>query len=87
MRIASPRPTAAARNLAMKTKRGKLLRAALRVIGIVPVELSLLDSAIETLAALVTGNAVVLKPSDSRRWLVELQRLLHAAGLDPISCR
>jgi succinate-semialdehyde dehydrogenase/glutarate-semialdehyde dehydrogenase len=40
--------------------------------------------ATETLAALVTGNAVVLKPSEMTPLIaLELQKLLYAAGLDP----
>ncbi len=53
------------RNLAMKTKRGKLLREPFGVIGIVsPWNYPFSIAATETLAALVTGNAVVLKPSE-----------------------
>jgi succinate-semialdehyde dehydrogenase/glutarate-semialdehyde dehydrogenase len=72
-------------NLAMKTKRGKLLREPYGVIGIVaPWNYPFSIPAIETLAALVTGNAVVLKPSEFTPLVgLELQRLLHAAGLDP----
>src|SRR5208337_260370 len=48
------------------------------------VELSFLNPAVETLAALVTGNAVMLKPSEFTPLIaLELQRLLHAAGLNP----
>src|SRR6185312_11243160 len=39
--------------------------------------------AVQTLTALVTGNAVVLKPSEFTPFSsLELQRLLHEAGLD-----
>jgi acyl-CoA reductase-like NAD-dependent aldehyde dehydrogenase len=71
-------------NLAMKTKRGKLLREPYGVIGIVaPWNYPFSIPAIETLAALVTGNAVVLKPSEFTPLIgLELQRLLYAAGLD-----
>jgi acyl-CoA reductase-like NAD-dependent aldehyde dehydrogenase len=48
-------------NLAMKTKRGKLVREPYGVIGIIsPWNYPFSIPAIETLAALVTGNAVVL---------------------------
>ena len=71
-------------NLAMKTKRGKLIREPYGVIGIIaPWNYPFSIPAIETLAALVTGNAVVLKPSELTPLVgLELQRLLHAAGLD-----
>jgi acyl-CoA reductase-like NAD-dependent aldehyde dehydrogenase len=72
-------------NLAMKTKRGKLRREPYGVIGIIaPWNYPFSIPAIETLAALVTGNAVVLKPAEFTPLVgLELQRLLHAAGLDP----
>ena len=72
-------------NLAMKTKRGKLVREPYGVIGIIaPWNYPFSIPAIETLAALVTGNAVVLKPSELTPLVgLELQRLLHATGLDP----
>jgi acyl-CoA reductase-like NAD-dependent aldehyde dehydrogenase len=72
-------------NLAMKTKCGKLRREPYGVIGIIaPWNYPFSIPAIETLAALVTGNAVVLKPSEFTPLVgLELQRLLHAAGLDP----
>ncbi len=72
-------------NLAMKTKRGKLVREPYGVIGIVaPWNYPFSIPAIETLAALVTGNAVVLKPSEFTPLIgLELQRLLLAAGLHP----
>jgi len=72
-------------NLAMKTKRGKLVREPYGVIGIVsPWNYPFSIPAIETLGALVTGNAVVLKPSELTPLVaLELQRLLHAAGLPP----
>jgi succinate-semialdehyde dehydrogenase/glutarate-semialdehyde dehydrogenase len=71
-------------NLAMKTKRGKLLREPFGVIGIVsPWNYPFSIAATETLGALVTGNAVVLKPSELTPLIaLELQRLLRAAGLD-----
>jgi len=72
-------------NLAMKTKRGTLSREPYGVIGIVsPWNYPFSIPAIETLAALVTGNAVVLKPSELTPLVaLELQRLLHAAGVPP----
>ncbi len=52
-------------NLAMKTKRGKLVHEPYGVIGIIaPWNYPFSIPAIETLGALVTGNAVVLKPSE-----------------------
>ncbi|MGA2903385.1 MAG: aldehyde dehydrogenase family protein [Candidatus Korobacteraceae bacterium] len=72
-------------NLAMKTKRGKLVREPYGVIGIVaPWNYPFSIPAIETLGALVTGNAVVLKPSEFTPLIaLELERLLLAAGLHP----
>jgi len=53
------------RNLAMKTKSGRLTREPYGVIGIIsPWNYPLSIPATETLAALVAGNAVVLKPSE-----------------------
>ena len=72
-------------NPVMKMKRGKLVREPFGVIGIVsPWNYPFSIPAVETLAALVTGNAVVLKPSEFTPLIaLELQRLLHAAGLNP----
>ena len=72
-------------NLAMKTKRGKLVREPYGVVGIIaPWNYPFSIPAVETLAALVTGNAVVLKPSEfTPLAALELQRLLLAAGLHP----
>ena len=72
-------------NLAMKTKRGKLVREPYGVIGIIaPWNYPFSLPATETLAALVLGNAVVLKPSEFTPLVaLELQKLLLAAGLDP----
>ncbi len=71
-------------NVAMKTKRGKLVREPYGVIGIIaPWNYPFSIPAIETLAALVTGNAVVLKPSEFTPLIAqELGRLFVAAGLD-----
>ena len=72
-------------NLAMKTKRGKLVREPYGVIGIIaPWNYPFSMPGTETLAALVMGNAVVLKPSELTPLVaLELQKLLVAAGLDP----
>jgi acyl-CoA reductase-like NAD-dependent aldehyde dehydrogenase len=72
-------------NLAMKTKSGKLRREPLGVIGIIsPWNYPFSTAATETLGALVTGNAVVLKPSEFTPLVaLEFQRLLLAAGLSP----
>jgi len=71
-------------NLAMKTKRGKLVREPYGVIGIIaPWNYPFSIPATETLAALVMGNAVVLKPSELTPLIaLELQKLLLAAGLN-----
>ena len=72
-------------NPVMKMKRGKLVREPFGVIGIIsPWNYPFSTPAGETLAALVTGNAVVLKPSEFTPLIaLELQRLLHGAGLNP----
>lgn len=72
-------------NLVMNFKRGRLVRDPYGVIGIIaPWNYPFSIPAIETLGALVTGNAVVLKPSEFTPLIAqELQRLLLAAGLDP----
>jgi succinate-semialdehyde dehydrogenase/glutarate-semialdehyde dehydrogenase len=72
-------------NLAMKTKRGKLVREPYGVIGIIaPWNYPFSTPANETLVALALGNAVVLKPSEFTPLIaLELQRLLAAAGLNP----
>jgi acyl-CoA reductase-like NAD-dependent aldehyde dehydrogenase len=70
-------------NPAMKTKRGYLLHEPLGVIGIIsPWNYPFSIPATETLAALVTGNAVVLKPSEMTPLsALALQRLLREAGV------
>jgi acyl-CoA reductase-like NAD-dependent aldehyde dehydrogenase len=70
-------------SLAMKTKAGKILRQAYGVIGIIsPWNYPFSIPATESLAALVTGNAVVLKPSEfTSLCALELASLLHAAGV------
>jgi succinate-semialdehyde dehydrogenase/glutarate-semialdehyde dehydrogenase len=70
-------------NLATKLKRGWLVREPHGVIGIIsPWNYPFSIPATETLAALVAGNAVVLKPSESTPLVaLELASLLHAAGV------
>jgi acyl-CoA reductase-like NAD-dependent aldehyde dehydrogenase len=70
-------------SLAMKTKSGHIVREPRGVIGIVaPWNYPLSIPAVETLAALVTGNAVVLKPSEFTSLVgLELGSLLQAAGV------
>ena len=72
-------------NPIMKTKRGTLVREPYGVIGIIaPWNYPFSIPAVETLGALVTGNAVVLKPSELTPLVaLELQKLLLAAGLHP----
>ncbi|HLJ85982.1 MAG TPA: aldehyde dehydrogenase family protein [Candidatus Angelobacter sp.] len=71
-------------SVAMKMKRGRLLREPYGVVAIIsPWNYPFSIPAIQTLSALVTGNAVVLKPSEfTPISSLELQRLLFAAGLD-----
>src|SRR5882724_9595739 len=70
-------------NLIMKAKSGFLLREPQGVIGIIsPWNYPFSTPANETLAALVTGNAVVLKPSELTPLVgLKLEELLHAAGV------
>ena len=70
-------------NLAMKTKAGRILREPYGVIGIIsPWNYPLSTPATETLGALVTGNAVVLKPSEFTSLVaLELAALLYDAGV------
>ena len=70
-------------NLATKLKSGWLLREPHGVIGIIsPWNYPFSIPATETLAALVAGNAVVLKPSELTPLVaLELAALLHAAGV------
>jgi len=71
-------------NPVMKLKKGMLLREPYGVIGIIsPWNYPFSLPSIQTLTALVTGNAVVLKPSEFTPFSsLELQRLLRQAGLD-----
>lgn len=70
-------------NLATKLKSGRLLREPYGVIGIIsPWNYPFSIPATETLAALVTGNAVVLKPSEFTSLVaLELRMLLCAVGV------
>jgi acyl-CoA reductase-like NAD-dependent aldehyde dehydrogenase len=70
-------------NLATTLKRGLLVREPHGVIGIIsPWNYPFSIPATETLAALVAGNAVVLKPSELTPLVaLELAALLHAAGV------
>ncbi len=70
-------------NLATRLKRGKLARAPYGVIGIVsPWNYPFSIPATETLAALVAGNTVVLKPSElTSMGAMELQSMLRAAEI------
>src|SRR5271167_3004769 len=72
-------------NPVMKMKRGKLVREPFGVIGIIsPWNYPFSIPAVETLSALVTGNAVVLKPSEFTPLIaLELSKLLLDAGLHP----
>ncbi|MGA8501424.1 MAG: aldehyde dehydrogenase family protein [Candidatus Sulfotelmatobacter sp.] len=70
-------------NLATKLKRGQLLREPYGVVGIIsPWNYPFSIPATETLAALVAGNTVVLKPSEFTSLVaLELRSLLHASGV------
>ena len=70
-------------NLATKLKSGRLVREPYGVVGIIsPWNYPFSIPATETLAALVAGNAVVLKPSELTSLVaLELESLLHAAGV------
>jgi succinate-semialdehyde dehydrogenase/glutarate-semialdehyde dehydrogenase len=70
-------------NLATKLKRGRLVHEPYGVVGIIsPWNYPFSIPATETLAALVAGNAVVLKPSEFTSLVaLELESLLHAAGI------
>jgi len=70
-------------NLAMKTKAGRILHEPYGVIGIIsPWNYPFSIPATESLAALVAGNAVVLKPSEFTSLIaLELAELFHRAGV------
>jgi acyl-CoA reductase-like NAD-dependent aldehyde dehydrogenase len=76
-------------NLILKTKRGRLVREPYGVIGIIaPWNYPFSTPASETLAALVAGNAVVLKPSEFTPGVAkELQHMLQLAGVPPEAFR
>jgi acyl-CoA reductase-like NAD-dependent aldehyde dehydrogenase len=70
-------------NLAMKTKSGRLVREPYGVIAIIsPWNYPFSIPATESLAALVAGNAVVVKPSEfTSLTALELASLLYEAGV------
>jgi acyl-CoA reductase-like NAD-dependent aldehyde dehydrogenase len=70
-------------SLAMKTKTGRILREPHGVIAIIsPWNYPFSIPAVDALAALVAGNAVVLKPSEFTPLVaLELAELLHSAGV------
>jgi len=70
-------------NLATKLKSGRVVREPYGVVAIIsPWNYPFSIPATETLAALVAGNAVVLKPSEFTSLVaLELKSLLHAAGV------
>lgn len=70
-------------NLAVKTKSGRILHEPYGVIGIIsPWNYPFSIPATEVIAALVAGNAVVLKPSELTPLIaLELQDLLRQAGV------
>jgi acyl-CoA reductase-like NAD-dependent aldehyde dehydrogenase len=70
-------------NLIMMAKRGRLLREPYGVLGIIaPWNYPFSTPASEAMAALVAGNAVVLKPSEfTPAVAMELRRLLYEAGV------
>ncbi len=70
-------------NLAAKLKSGRLVREPHGVVGIIsPWNYPFSIPATETLAALVAGNAVVLKPSELTPLIaLDLAALLHASGV------
>jgi succinate-semialdehyde dehydrogenase/glutarate-semialdehyde dehydrogenase len=70
-------------NLILKTKSGRILREPYGVIGIIsPWNYPFSIPATEAMAALLAGNAVVLKPSELTPLVAtELKKLLHEAGV------
>jgi acyl-CoA reductase-like NAD-dependent aldehyde dehydrogenase len=70
-------------SVAMKAKRGRILRVPHGVIAVVsPWNYPLSIPAVDTLAALVTGNAVALKPSEFTSLIaLKLESLLREAGV------
>jgi acyl-CoA reductase-like NAD-dependent aldehyde dehydrogenase len=70
-------------NFVMKTKSGRIIHEPYGVIGIIsPWNYPFSIPATEAMAALLAGNAVVLKPSEFTPLIaLELQKLLHEAGV------
>ncbi|PYX41437.1 MAG: aldehyde dehydrogenase [Acidobacteria bacterium] len=70
-------------SIAMKAKTGRILREPHGVIAMVsPWNYPLSIPAVDALAALVTGNSVVLKPSEFTSLVgLKLESMLHAAGV------
>jgi len=70
-------------NLVLKTKFGHIVREPYGVIGIIsPWNYPFSIPAVETLAGLVAGNAIVIKPSEFTSLVVlELASLFHRAGV------
>ena len=70
-------------NAALKTKSGRILHEPYGVVGIIsPWNYPFSIPATETMAALLAGNAVVLKPSELTPLIaLKLQKLLHEAGV------
>jgi len=70
-------------NLVMKTKSGRILHEPYGVVGIIsPWNYPFSIPATEVMAALVAGNAVILKPSELTPLIaLELQTLLREAGI------
>ncbi len=81
-RLLRPQPVSHG-NLVLKAKSARIVREPHGVIGIIsPWNYPFSTPATETLAALVTGNAVVLKPSELTPLIaIELEKLLHEAGV------
>ena len=71
------------RNLAMKLKSGRILREPYGAIGIIsPWNYPFSIPATESIAALIAGNAVILKPSElTSLTALELASLLHDSGV------
>jgi len=72
-------------NLLMRSKHGYFLRQPYGVVGIIaPWNYPFSIPAVQALAALVTGNAVVLKPSEFTPLIaLKLQKLFEESGLPP----
>lgn len=70
-------------NVAMKTKAGRMLREPYGVIGIIsPWNYPFSIPSTESLAALVAGNAVIVKPSElTSLTALELASVLHQSGV------